>query len=341
MNVQANLDIVSLVSANPVSVLVDEAKYSELYRHMVDEVAAHVPDVATEKGRKEIGSLAYKVTRTKTAIDAAGKKLNEEARAKINAVDASRRKIRDELDALAEQARQPLTEWEDAEKARQAKIKAAFNELHALIQTPAPMGASAECIADRIGEVESETYDAALFGDRLVDIEAVRAQALQTLRATHERVRQHEADQAELARLRAEQEARERAAREAQEREEAKRIEAERSEREAAESKAREERAAQVAREDVERAAAERVAKAEAEARAVREKAEREERERQEALERTRREEAARAADREHRGKIMAAAKEAIMAQGAGEASAKKIVLAIIAGEIPNVSLKF
>ncbi|WP_277750417.1 hypothetical protein [Croceibacterium ferulae] len=42
--------------------------------------------MTTAKGRKAIASLAAKVARTKTAIDDAGKKLNEEARAKINAV---------------------------------------------------------------------------------------------------------------------------------------------------------------------------------------------------------------------------------------------------------------
>jgi colicin import membrane protein len=69
------------------------------------------------------------VTRSKTAIDDAGKKLNEEARAKINAVDAQRRKIREELDALAEEVRKPLTEWEKAEDQRIADKEAQINEI--------------------------------------------------------------------------------------------------------------------------------------------------------------------------------------------------------------------
>lgn len=49
-----------------------------------------------------------------------------------------------------------------------------------------------------------------------------------------------------------------------------------------------------------------------------------------------------RAADREHRGKVMGIAKAAIMAAGGvGEEAAKKIVLAIGAGEIPAVSITF
>lgn len=78
-------------SYTPLAVITDAKVYSEFYeklRQIADEFEA---DVSTDKGRKEIASLAYKVARTKTAIDDAGKKLNEEARAKINAVDEDRR----------------------------------------------------------------------------------------------------------------------------------------------------------------------------------------------------------------------------------------------------------
>jgi colicin import membrane protein len=48
-----------------------------------------------------------------------------------------------------------------------------------------------------------------------------------------------------------------------------------------------------------------------------------------------------RAADKAHRAKIMKAAKEAIMTCGIDEEAAKKVVLLIRAGEVPNVSLAF
>lgn len=98
----ATVDITTIVETNPVAVLVDEKVYARFYEHVKREVEAHKPDLGTEKGRKAIASLAYKVTRTKTALDNAGKQLNEEARKQINAVDATRRKVREELDALAE-----------------------------------------------------------------------------------------------------------------------------------------------------------------------------------------------------------------------------------------------
>ena len=71
------------------------------------EVRAHVPDTSTNKGREAIKSLAYKVSRSKTMLDDAGKALNEDARRQINLVDASRKNIRDRLDALRDEARGP------------------------------------------------------------------------------------------------------------------------------------------------------------------------------------------------------------------------------------------
>jgi hypothetical protein len=50
----------------------------------------------------------------------------------------------------------------------------------------------------------------------------------------------------------------------------------------------------------------------------------------------------ARQRDRDHRGKVMGEAKASLMAAGGiGEEAAKKIVLAIVAGEIPHVALTF
>lgn len=330
-------DIVALLE-NPVVAFTDKAAYSEFYEKVKAEVTAHEPDVSSERGRKEIASLAYKVTRSKTAIDAAGKKLNEEKRAAINRVDAQRRKIREELDSLAADVRRPLTEWEEAEKERLATVDATIAELESLIHDPAPAGVSAEVIDDRRAGIEAEVFDPAVYGDRLAEIEELRAKALDAVRLALERRRQHEADQAELARLRQEQEDRDR--REREEREAAQSAERERlrREREAAELKAREELAAQRAREEEQRKAREAIEKAEAEAREARQR----EQARQAAEEKQRREDERRAADRAHRGKVMTAAKEAIMTAGdIKEDAAKKIVLAIAANDIPNTVIRF
>ena len=75
-------------------------------------------DPSTPAGREEIRSVAYKIARTKTALDSEGKKLTEgwrEATAKVN---AERKKSAERLEALQEEIRKPLTDFEEKEKRR-------------------------------------------------------------------------------------------------------------------------------------------------------------------------------------------------------------------------------
>lgn len=339
-------DIVALITENPVVAFTDAKQYSEFYAKVKEQVDAHVPDVATAKGRAEIKALAFRVTRTKTALDDAGKKLNEDARKKIDAVDAQRRKIRAELDALAEEARRPLTEWETAEEDRQDHIRKVMEKIAALSRAYLEDGS--DLIADRIRVVREIDIDPTVFSDSNEVAKAAQAKAVADLEMVLERARRHEADQAELARLRKEREEQDRAEAErlVQEKAEAERKrlaeEAEaRAKREEDQRKAREEQIAEQARQAEMRKAQEAIDKAESETRALREKAEREERERAAAIQRDKDAQAAREADRKHRSALMGEAKQAIMTCGADEETAKKVVLAIIAGEVPHVTLRF
>ena len=55
----------------------------ELFEHIAQEVRSHVPDVTTKKGRDAIGSLAMKVSKSKTLIEKCGKELVAEQKAQI------------------------------------------------------------------------------------------------------------------------------------------------------------------------------------------------------------------------------------------------------------------
>lgn len=339
----------TLLPENPVAVLTDAKTYSEFYAKMKAETDAFVPDISTVKGRGEIAALAYKVTRTKTAIDAAGKKLNEEARDKINAVDASRRKIREELDALADAVRKPLTEWEEAEDQRKELAKLVMDNIAMTAQDI--NGLPSETIRASLRVLENLTVDPDVHRDGLDAAIAAKTASFAKLQIALDAALKSEADAAELSRLRAEAEAREIAERERIEREQAAQAEHERIERERIVAAKREQEAADREACAIETARAEALAKAQREHAAELAKIEAENRRladaetaRLAAEERTKSEEAARQADREHRGKIMKAAKEAIMEldpNGISEAVARKIVLAIVAGEIPAVTLRF
>lgn len=349
--------IATIVEANPALVLVDEKKFEDFYEHVKAEAGAMPIDLSTEKGRKAIASMAHKIARTKTAIDDAGKKLNEEARAKINAVDEARRKIRERFDALKEDVRRPLTQWEEAEVERIGKVDRFFGRMAEFCKVS--LDDTAQDVKDRYESLTLVKVDEAVFQGRHADAVEAQDRALSVLKDAFERLTREEEERAELARLRREQE--ERAAAEAQRRaeEEQRQREAEEAAR-AEEARQNEEQRIKAEQERIEREAreradaeaksrieaAERAAKEaeEAAARKIEEDRQAREREKaeQERIEREAREaEAARQADREHRAKIMGAAKAAIIEIGIDEPNAKEIVLAIAAGSVPHVSIRF
>ncbi len=343
-------DIATIIETNPVAVLLDQKTYTDFLRHIKAETDAFVPDLSTVSSRKEIASLAYKVTRTKTAIDNAGKKLNEDARSKINKVDEQRRKIRSELETLAEQVRKPLTEWEQAEEERISAAAKFFDVVRAFRHIQ--HGAGSGSIRDQLDTINEMTVDAAVLRERAGEASAALADAKHYLAAQLDLMLKAEADARELEKLRAEQQDRQKAEREAAAKAEQERIAKEAAEHAAAEAKRREEEAAERARQEEQRKAQEAIDRAEREKRDAIEKAEREKQALVEAQERAEAErvaaerraaeaQAARDADEKHRAAVKAAAADAIVACGCAKKTAEKIVLAILAGEIPNVTLRF
>lgn len=329
------------------------------------EVRSFAPDTSTAKGRDAIKSLAYKVSRTKSAIDDAGKALNEDARKQINAVDAGRKKIRDALDALRDEARKPLDDWEAAEEARVAALKRRFD---ALVIGDMSNSASSEIAA------VLEAVERTEIGDDWQEYQGEAAiakdKAIASLRAAFAAAEKREADAAELEALRREKAAREEADRIAAEKaaaEErrlaAEKAEAERQERIEREKKEAAERAAseaeararaeaaRVAREADERAEAERRAAAKREAdlqRQVEEQKQAAERaaqaERDRAAAERKAEEEARArreANKARRAKLREQIVSALRSIDPGENQMGAIADALMAGAIPNVRVEF
>ena len=274
-----------------------------LIQRIKSEASAEVPDLTTKKGRDRIASLAYKVSKTKTLVDDFGKELVAEEKKRLALIDADRKKWRDECDKLRDEIRKPLTDWEQAEADRIQRHKDAIQKLREL--SALAMGTDSAAIAALIAQAESVTL-----GDHWQEFAAdagkAKDETLAILRLDLQRRQQYEAEQSELARLRAEAARREQEDRDRRIAEEAAakaRADAEaaaRAEREAIEAKARAEReAAERARIASEQAEAR--AKAEAEAAKLREQDA--ERRRVESEERAKREaqEAAERADRSPR----------------------------------------
>lgn len=78
----------------------------------------HTPDLSTDASRKAIASNAYRVAQSKTFLDGLGKDFVAARKAEIKNTDSLRKMIRDGLDALRDEVRKPLTDYENAEKER-------------------------------------------------------------------------------------------------------------------------------------------------------------------------------------------------------------------------------
>lgn len=339
------------VTHDPSLVLRDSVKEEEFYAHCLSEVEAHVPDVTTDKGRKAIAALAYKVTQSKTAIDRAGKLLNAKLREQVNAVDVERRKLWDKYEKLADQARAPLTEWEKAEAERAKEIDNIALRINAMgIILP---GDTAEAVQARIVGLADISIDPSIMSDGIYsNLCRARLDVSNNLKAARFRLIEEAENMAELARLRAEADARRKAdmdamaqkaldtaKKEFEERraadEERRRVESEARTAQAvkdAEEKARL-KAERDVREAEERVRAEYVAEqkrlADADAKRLQEAA----------LKHA--EEEKRAANKKHRAKVIAEATAALSGLWFTGINADSIIELIVDGKVPKVEVKF
>lgn len=323
------------------------------------EVRAQQTDISTKAGREAVASLAYKVARSKTALDKMGKELGESHYKSWKAITSERARIEKELDALKDEVRKPLTDWENAEKDRIASHEKAISDIEGMTQFDAPpTAADIKFRLDAFMALPPRDWEE--FAKRG---EAADAATTNTLKRMYDEAVKREAEIAELERLRAEQ-----TAREQKERDD--RIAAEAAERARAEAEAKAKREAEEAaakaeaeRQRVEREKAEAIAraeKAEADRKAAAEKAERDAKEAAEAAERNRlaaieaerkrvadekaridAETAKREADKKHRAKINNEALAALVLLGVETELGKVVISAIARGEVPHVKVNY
>lgn len=94
---------------------------------IIDDIKSRVStfnsSIDTPKGRDEIKSFAFQIARVKTGIDNLGKERSAEEKRKAKLVDNERARVWDALESFQNQVRKPLTDWEEAEKARIAEIR--------------------------------------------------------------------------------------------------------------------------------------------------------------------------------------------------------------------------
>jgi hypothetical protein len=338
------------------------------------EVEGEVPDLTTRKGRERIASLAAKVSKSKTAVEKPGRDYLRRLKEMPKVVEAELREFVTKMDALRDETRRPLTEWEQAEAERVKGHEMRMLGLRAEASDLGPL--SSDELLSSIARVEAVPLDES-WEEFAAEAGQAKDQVLAALREALAAKQKYEAEQAELARLR----------REAEERAEQDRIrlaqqaavEAERQ-RVAQEQQAQREAAARREQELLDQAAAqereaenqrlqlklqaEQAERARIQAEADRIAAEqRMEQERQDAARREEeaaeqarqderrradaaaaeivRQQQARERDQAHKIKIMGEAKEALMSMNITEELAKAIVLKIARREVPNITINF
>lgn len=128
----AQTQLVVIAPANEVALFTEGDGIDAMLADIRKQAASLVPDVTTAKGRKEIASVAYAVAKTKTYLDGLGKELTAKYKEIPARIDANRKLIRDTLDALKDEVRAPLTQYEAEEEARVAALQSRLVRLNEL-----------------------------------------------------------------------------------------------------------------------------------------------------------------------------------------------------------------
>ncbi len=333
------------------------AAYSE-FRAQLSELRAGnaklVFDYEDPQGNKDARSHVYKLRKAKSAVEAARKDEKAASLEYGRRVDGQAKEIIVEIETMIDVHAKPLAEIEQREKDRIEKHEANMTEIIGAGTVTAEkwMDIPFEAMKDRLAEIEAEPIDEDHWDEFALQAAQAKDAAIAQMRTAIAKREKHEAEQAELLRLRKEAEERERADHEEKIRQEAARKAEEEAEQKAkherqrVEAEAARKRAAAEKRELKLKLAAEKAdrEKAEAEQRAAnaekeaREKAEREQREK---LEREAAEAAEREADKKHHAAINNQAVAAFVASGISEDAAKQAVTLIAKRAVPNVHITY
>jgi len=347
--------LATIETLNPITVFQTQGGVEDILSKLERDVRSIQTDATTEKGRKEIKSLAYKVARSKTALDDMGKAVAEDARKTVDSVNASRREINNRLDALRDEVRKPVDDYEAREQARIDDLKGRVADIDAMPRILAGMKMAQ--LRGCISELETQkAHDFQEFASRAADAiqraeMAVNAAIIVAEQEEKNRIEAERkaAEEAEAARIAAEKAREQREAQIARQAAETARLEAERRakveqdriENERRTAIAEAERAEQRRKDEAARAERHRIAAAE-----------QAEHDRLAAVEAERKrvadekaaheaEERRRAADKAHRATINREVLADLVAAGLTDDHARQAIAAIVGRKVRHVTLSY
>lgn len=189
MSEATGLSIV-IEAKNALAVFTQPDHIESILQQVEKEVNSFVPDVSTKKGRDAIASLGLKVAKTKTYLDGLGKDLVTEYKEVPKKIDASRKTVRDRLDALKEKVLLPKLEFEaELERLKQEAERIAAEEAYsAMWQEAHDMDAVITIrIAEKAAAKKEADHEMALLMNDAFDRDAKeKADEVERLRKAHE-----------------------------------------------------------------------------------------------------------------------------------------------------------
>ena len=193
--------IIKLPAIMSAETFTNDEEFEKLYSKVKEAVSKHVPDTSTKTGRDAVKSLAYKVSQTKVALVKQGKALTEGWRDQTKKVNAACNTIEERLDALRDEVRKPVDDWEQAEEDR---IHAHKVNLEALIVlSKVGLGHTVADYREMLTAAE-QTQLGATWEEFAAQASLAREDAIETLTRMLKIAEKQEADAAELDRLRTE-----------------------------------------------------------------------------------------------------------------------------------------
>ena len=127
-------EIITIQKAQAMDVFTKRELIIPLLEKIEHVATQEVFDSSTDKGRKAIASMAYRVAQSKTYIESHGKDLAAELKELPKIVDSNRKYAKDFLDALRDRIRKPLDEWEAEQEAIKLLAKIENDHSEALLQ---------------------------------------------------------------------------------------------------------------------------------------------------------------------------------------------------------------
>ncbi|HEN3638462.1 TPA: hypothetical protein U5E40_003117 [Yersinia enterocolitica] len=295
------------------------------YLDQIRQEVNEVPDLSTTKGRERIKSLAASVSRSKTAIEKPGRDYLKKLKEAVKPAEAEIKRFVDACDALRDETRRPLTEWE----AEQDRLK---------------LEAEAKKKAEQLAAEIEVAHEMALLMNDAFDRDAkAKADEVERLRKAHEEFIAQQA--AEKAKREVEEKAK-RDIEAAEQRERDAKLAQERAEQTAKDAAAKAERDAKELAERVEREKQEAIAaeklKAQQEAERVQREAKQKEDARLAEEKRVADEAAARAANEAHRKTVGTAVVNGLIEHaGLTREQAIATLKALINNQIPHTNINY